>query len=166
MEVTTQVPQTGTKLHIDADRGFDGPSGDSVLRIKGQNQEGSQTFDASYVEVDGPSAQVIAQVLRQIKAPTPELQSEIAREVQATFGDKLGGRDAQQVATIVARAWSQRLIQQMGLPQQQAEQHLDSLAERFERTAAQRRQQPAYSGQGQQPQGQGQGQYPGQGQGR
>ncbi|HWF25918.1 MAG TPA: hypothetical protein VG275_10745 [Solirubrobacteraceae bacterium] len=143
MEVTTEVPQTGTRLMIDADRDFDTPSGDSVLRVRGERRDGAQVLDAAYVEVDGQEAQAIAQALRQIRQPTPELHDEIAREVQAAFGARLGARDASQIAQIVSRAWWQHLGVHLGTEQQEREQRLQRLAERFERASAKRRGAPS-----------------------
>jgi hypothetical protein len=143
MEVTTEVPQTGTRLMIDADRDFDAPSGDSVLRVRGERRDGGQVLDVAYVEVDGQEAQAIAQALRQIRQPTPELHDEIAREVQAAFGARLGARDASQIAQIVSRAWWQYLGVHLGTEQPEREHRLQRLAERFERASAKRQGAPS-----------------------
>jgi hypothetical protein len=143
MEVTTEVPQTGTRLLIDADRDFDRPSGDSVLRVRGERKDGGHVLDAAYVEVDGQEAQAVSQALRQIRQPTPELHDEIAREVQAAFGARLGARDAAQIAQIVSRTWWQHLGVHLGTDQQEREHRLQQLAERFERAAAKRRGAPS-----------------------
>jgi len=143
MEVMTEVPQTGTKLRIDADRQFEGQAGDSVLRVQGQSRDGSQVFDAIYVETNADEAQVVGTLLRALRQPPQELSDEISQEVQATFGSKLGGRDAHQISQIVTRAWRQHALQLLGA-QPEREQRLEQIAERFERAAANRRQAPAY----------------------
>ena len=142
-EVITEVPQTGTRLRIDADREFDVQSGDSVLRVRGERKDGGQVLDAAYVEVDGQEAQAVAYALRQVRQPSPELHDEIAREVQAAFGARLGARDASQIAQIVSRAWWQHLGAQLGADQNEREQRLERLAQRFERAAAKRRGAPS-----------------------
>lgn len=159
MEVQTEVP-TGTRLRIDADRQFEGQQGDSVLRIQGERPEGGQVFDATYVEVEHYEAQAIAKILRSLTSPPPEQLDEIAREVQATFGSRLGGRDAQQIAQMAVRSQAQLVGSWLGTsvgsgdiskPQEQ----LEYLAERFERAAAKKRNAPSWS---QQSEGDGQGQ--------
>lgn len=152
MEVLTEVPQSGTKLRIDADRQFEQQQGDSVLRVQGQSREGSPIFDAAYVEVSDQEAQAVATILQWITQPTPELQDKIAQEVQAAFSSKLSGRDAQQIAHIVTRAQTQALQEYVSLPRTQDQptngsQHpLQSLSERFQRAAARKR--GPYSGSG------------------
>lgn len=139
MEVTTQVPQTGTKLRIDADRQFEGQAGDSVLRVQGQSPDGGQVFDAAYVEVDAQEAQAIGMLVRNLRQPTPELQDAIAQDVLAPFTAKLSGKDAAQIAHIVTKAWWDQLASYLG-PQGEREQRIERLAERFDRAAAKRKQ--------------------------
>lgn len=147
MELQTEVPQTGTKVRIDADRGFEGQSGDSILHVQGQSTDGSPTFDAAYVEVNAQEAEAISHVLRWIGSPTPQMLDKVAQEVQATFSSKLGGRDAQQIAQLTATAVRQLVGQWIGAgSDHQVQEQVDTLAERFERAAAKRRQR--YAGQG------------------
>lgn len=146
MEVTTELPRSGTKLSIDADREFDGgQTGDSVLRVKGQSPDGSQTiFDASYVEVDSNEAAVVGAVLRMLRKPDADTTDQISQEILGAFGAKLGGRDAHQIAEIAHRAWR---TQNFGTdwPEEERSQRMEKLAERFERASAQRRT-PAFAG--------------------
>jgi hypothetical protein len=110
MEVLTQVPSTGTKLRIDADREFEGQPGDSVLRVQGQTPDGGQTiFDAAYVEMDATEAGVTAKVLRLLRKPDPAVTDEIAQDMLAAFGSKLTARDAHQIAEICARSWRDQI---------------------------------------------------------
>jgi hypothetical protein len=147
MEVLTEVPQTGTRLRIDADRQFEGHAGDSIMRVQGQGRDGSQVFDATYVETSAEEAKVIGALLRALRQPPQELSDEISQEVQATFGARLGGRDAHQISQIVSRVWWQNAQRLLG-SQDDREQQLEHLAERFERAAASRRQAPAYGAAG------------------
>jgi hypothetical protein len=149
MEVTTEVPQTGTRLRIDADRQFEGQAGDSVLRVQGQSRDGSQVFDAIYVETNADEAQAVGTLLRSLRQPPQELSDEISQEVQATFGSKLGGRDAHQISQIVVRAWRQQALHLLG-SQPDPDSRLEHLAERFQRAAANRRQPAAYTHNGEQ----------------
>lgn len=155
MELTTEVPQTGTRLRIDADRQFEQAQGDSVLRVQGE-KDGTPVFDAAYVEVDERDGEAVAQILDWTLTPPPEVQDEIAQQVQATFQSKLSGRDANQIAHIATQATWQAMMQSLGLPspdQIDKTQHpLAKLAERFRRAAAKRR--SAYSGGSQSPTGQ------------
>lgn len=148
MEVLTQVPSSGTKLRIDADREFDaGQSGDSVLRVQGQTPDGGQTiFDAAYVEVDAAEAEVTAKVLRGLRKPDRDMTDGISQDILAAFGGKLNAREAHQIAEIAASAWRDRAGQGTW-PQEECGPRLDKLAERFERASAQRKQ-PAFSGGG------------------
>lgn len=135
--VTTEVPETGTRLHIDADRPFDRHAGDGVLRVAGYSPDGSPVFDAAYAELDQEEAQLLAWLCRNAMAPTPETRDRYAQEVQATFSSKLSGRDAHQVADIIARAQWDALQEQMGIASQAGNLAVaQRLAERFERTAA------------------------------
>lgn len=159
MEVTTQVPQTGTKLRFDSDRQFEGQSGDSVLRVQGQRPDGGQVFDAAYVEIDPKEADATARLLRQIVAPDQSLQDRIAQEVQATFSSKLSGRDGQQIAHIVSLALQQQVSQWLGgSTTEQSRQKIERLAERLERAAGNRSNPSASYGSSQQSQQQGYGQ--------
>lgn len=148
MEVTTELPRSGTKLSIDADREFDGgQTGDSVLRVKGQSSDGSQTiFDAAYVEVDANEAAVVGGVLRMLRKPDADTTDQIAQEILGAFGSKLTGREAHQLAEIAAQTWRK---QNFGTdwPEEQRGQRIEKLAERFERASAQRRT-PAFAGAG------------------
>lgn len=147
MEVTTQAP-SGTKLRIDSDRQFEGQQGDSVLRVQGQSEDGSQVFDATYVEMDPQEAAVLARLARSVIQPSPQLQDKIAQEVQATFASRIGGRDAQQIAHIAAQAVQVQVAAWFGWtdqPTDQAMQPLERLAERLERSAAKRSKAPAFT---------------------
>lgn len=144
MQLTTQDPQTGTKVRIEADRGFDNQGdGDSVLRILGLREDGSQTFDAEYVEVDPREADGIARLLRHVRQPTQELQDRVAQEIQAMYSARLSARDAQQIAQVTVQATQRQISQWMGYSSpEQASKKIERLAERFERAAAQRSQSP------------------------
>lgn len=144
MELVTDAP-TGTKLRIDADRQFEGQQGDSVLRVQGERPEGGQVFDATYVEVDDKEAYAIAQLIRTARQPTPELMDTISREVQAMFGSRLSGRDAQQIAQTVGRAWWDWLGSSLSVTEEHRPQYVEALAERFERAAAKKRTPPAFT---------------------
>lgn len=149
MELTTEVPQTGTKLRIDADRAFEQSGGDTVLRVQGQGTDGGQVFDSAFVELSEQEANAVAKILEWVLQPAPEIQDMIAQEVQATFSSKLSGRDAQQIAHIVQIAQWQAMQQKLGLPSpeqvgDQGQHPLRRLAERFQRAAAKKR--AAYSG--------------------
>jgi hypothetical protein len=146
VEVLTEVPQSGTTLKIDNDRSFDGPSpGDSVLRVMGQSKDGTQVFDAAYVEVDPQEAETIALLLRQLRKPGADLTDEISQEVLAAFGSKVSGRDAHQISEICNRAWWQSLKTSFG-PHGESPQRIEQLAEKFERAAAKRRNAPSFTG--------------------
>lgn len=147
MEVQTQDPQTKTRLRIQGDRTFDRQSGDSVLRVQGQGEDGGQVFDAAYVEVNDQEAQGIGKMLRQLRSPSSELIDQIAQDVLGAYGSKLSGRDAHQIAHVIIRTQWQSLAQQFGQDESQQTQQIDRLAERFERAAANRRTTPSY-GQG------------------
>lgn len=146
MDLTTEVPQTGTRLRIDADRQFEGQPGDGTLRIAGE-REGSQVFDATYVEVDEKEADLTAWLLRAIRTPTPELLDRVAQEVQATFSSKLSGREARQTADIMWQAIRAQVREYAGVKGEH-DTMVDKLAERFERAAARRRQAFAHAGGG------------------
>jgi hypothetical protein len=148
MEITAQAP-TGTELRIQSDRQFDAQEQhDSVLRIQG-NKDGSQVFDAAYVEVTSREADCVAKLLRNARQPYPELQDAIAQEVQAAFSSKLTGRDAQQIAHLVTTATQQQVSRWMGgsssASPEQAGQQVERTAEKFERAAGQKRSAPAYT---------------------
>lgn len=147
-EVMTEVPESGTKLRIDADRSFERPTGDSVLRIWGQTPDGAQVLDAAYVECNAKEADLIGHVLRQGATPAPSTVDTIAQEVLATFGSKLSGRDAHQIATIAAKAQWLAAANRLGISgEQEAERTVNELAERFERASA-KAQTPPFMGGG------------------
>lgn len=140
MEVQTEVPQTGTRLRIDNDRQFDRPTGDSVIRVQAQSPDGGQVSDVTLVEVSGQESNLISFVLRQVQNPTQKTQELLATEVQAAFPSRLLGRDANQIAQLVARTHWLAVQQQAGIgDENQAEKAIQQLAERFERAAAKSR---------------------------
>lgn len=139
MEVQTKDPQTKTTLRIQGDRTFDRQSGDSVLRVQGQGEDGSQVFDAAYVEVNEQEAQALGKLLRQLRSPSSEMTDQIAQEILSAYGSKLGGAQAHQIAELVVRAQRWQIAQQFGTDESQQAQAIERLAERFERTAANRR---------------------------
>lgn len=140
MEVLTEVPQTGTKLRFDIDREIERPTGDSVMRVQGQSQDGGNLFDAAYVETNPEEADLVAIVLRETWAPSPETQDQIAQEVQATFGSRLSGRDAAQIAEIATQAQWRAVQQKLGLGDpNKVKKTAQKLAEQFERASAKRR---------------------------
>jgi hypothetical protein len=147
VEVQTQSP-SGTKLRIDADRTFEGQTGDGVLRIQGEGHDGGPVFDAAYTEVDPREADTVAKLLRATQQSPQEMKDRIAQEVQATFGSRLGGRDAHQIAEIVGQTWWQQCAAWLGVPTSEAAEKVERLAERFERTAAKRANPAAFSGAG------------------
>jgi hypothetical protein len=158
VEVQTQVPQSGTKLRIQNDRQFDQQSGDSVLRVSGQSQDGSPVYDAAYVEVEAREADTVGRLIRGARSPQPEIQDKISQEVQAAFSSRLSGRDAHQVALIATQAIQQQVAQWLGSPSgqptDQTSQKLERLAERFERAAGLKAAAPSFQGGDGQQQGQ------------
>ena len=150
MELTVDNPQTGTKLRLDSDRQLERQQGDSVIRVQALGQDGGQVFDAAYVECDAQEADLIATLLHGTQYQSPQTQDTIAQEVQAAFASKLSGRDAAQIAQIVARSWRQAIQTQLGIGDEaEAEQIVNKLGERFSRAASKRRE-PASSNGGQQ----------------
>lgn len=149
MELLTQVPETGTKLRIDSDRQFDRPHGDSVLRVQGSSADGgANVFDAAYVELNDQEAVLVGHLLRQTLQPSPKTQDMLAQEIQAAFSSQLSARDAAQIAAIVSRAWWNAAQAQIGIGEEPETKRLvGKLAERFDRTAAKRRE-PAWSANG------------------
>lgn len=135
MEVLTAPTQTGTVLRIDSDRQFEGKPGDSVLRMAGESKDGSQVFDATYVECSAEEAHMVGWILRSIRQPSPELLEKMAQEIQATFSH-LSGRDAHQAAEV---AWS-GIWSATGLTDEEMKQHVTTLAERFERASSRAKQ--------------------------
>jgi len=151
VELTVDNPQTGTKLHLESDRQLERQQGDSVMRVQAQAQDGGQVFDAAYVECDAQEADLIATLLRETQNQSPQTQDTIAQEVQAAFASKLSGRDAAQIAQIVARSRRQAIRTQLGVGDEaEAEQIVNKLAERFGRAASKRRE-PSSGNGGQQP---------------
>jgi len=147
VELTVDNPQTGTKLHLESDRQLERQQGDSVMRIQAQARDGGQVFDAAYVECDAQEAELIATLLHNTQYQSPQTQDRIAQEVQATFASKLSGRDAAQIAQIVARSWRQSVQTQVGIGDEaEAEQMINRLAERFSRAASKRRERPSGNG--------------------
>lgn len=147
MEVVTQVPSTGTKLHIDADREFDHQSGDAVLRILGQASDGHQVLDAAYVQCNATEANLIGYLLRQTLTPQPETTDVITQEILAAFGSQLSARQASQISQMASRAQWSTLSQQLATDQQNAERQINELAERFQRASA-KAETPAFAGSG------------------
>lgn len=144
MEVLTETKPGGTKLRFNADRSLDQPSGDSVISVHGE-RDGTTVIESTYVQVDEREARAVGLVMDQIQAPTPPLLDKIAQDVQSTFGSKLSGRDAHQVAEIATRCWSEYLSTEIG--PREASDKISSLTERFQRAAASSRQ-PTGSGNG------------------
>lgn len=140
MEVTTQVPETGQRIKIDADRQFDGQTYDSVVRIQGQNPDGTPSLDATMVQVDEQEAEAIGKLIRSLKSPQQEVLDRIAQEVQATFSAKLSGRDAQQIAHLVHRSWWEQFSSSFGSTDEpERASKVEYLAERFYRAAGRSR---------------------------
>jgi hypothetical protein len=136
MEVITEVPNTGTKLRIDADREFDRQTGDAVLRIFGQSPEGEQVLDAAYVEVNTREADLLADALREARTPMPYTNDALTQEIQAAFSSKLSARDAAQIAQIAHRTRWQGIVGRWAGNEADAERTINELAERFERASA------------------------------
>ncbi len=153
MELTVDNPQTGTKLHLESDRQLERQQGDSVMRIQAQAKDGGQVFDAAYVECDAQEADLIASLLHNTQYQSPQTQDRIAQEVQATFASKLSGRDAAQIAQIVARSLRQEVQRRLGVGDEaEAEQIVGRLVERFSRAASKRREPASGNGSQQSPQ--------------
>ncbi len=136
MELTTEVPETKTRMKFDTDRPWDHQTGDSVMRALGVTTDGSQVFDGVYVETNPEDAKLIAYILRQSSAPTGKTRDGIAQDVQAAFGSSLSGRDAAQIAQIATRAIWLAAQRELGLPESQTDDKIQQLAERFERASA------------------------------
>lgn len=142
MQVEAQVPDTGTRLRLDADRQFESQQGDSVLRVQGQTPDGSPVFDAVYVEVTGQEARAVALLAEFIQKPPAQVEDAIAQEVQAAFSSRLTGRDAQQVAHIAHLAIWQALAPTLGIDPRsmpnpaEGQNPLRRVIERFQRAAA------------------------------
>jgi hypothetical protein len=152
VELTVDNPQTGTKLRLESDRQLERQQGDSVMRVQAQGQDGGQVFDAAYVECDAQEAELIATVLRETQYQSPQMQDRVAQEVQATFASKLSGRDAAQIAQIVARSSRQAVQTQLGIGDEaEAEQAINRLVERFSRAASKRREPASGNGAQQSP---------------
>jgi hypothetical protein len=152
VELTVDNPQTGTKLRLESDRQLERQQGDSVMRVQAQGQDGGQVFDAAYVECDAQEAELIATVLRETQQQSPQMQDGVAQEVQATFASKLSGRDAAQIAQIVARSSRQAVQTQLGIGDEaEAEQAINRLVERFSRAASKRREPASGNGAQQSP---------------
>jgi len=150
VELTVDNPQTGTKLRLESDRQLERQQGDSVMRIQAQGQDGGQVFDAAYVECDAQEADLIAHLLHETQYQSPQTQDTIAQEVQATFASKLSGRDAAQIAQIVALSWRRATQSRLGVGDEaEAEQIINRLVERFSRAASKRREPASGNGGGQ-----------------
>lgn len=140
MEVTTQVPETGQRIKIDTDRQFDDRMYDSVFRVQGQNPDGTPSLDATMVQVDEQESEAIGKLIRSLKSPQQDVLDRIAQEVQATFGSKLGGRDAQQIAQLVHRSWWEQFSSAFGgTDEPERASKVEHLAERFFRAAGRSR---------------------------
>jgi hypothetical protein len=150
VELTVDNPQTGTKLHLESDRQLERQQGDSVMRVQAQAQDGGQVFDAAYVECDAQEADLIASLLHDTQYQSQQTQDRVAQEVQAAFTSRLSGRDAAQIAQIVARSRWQAIQGQLGIGDEaEAERIVNRLVERFSRAASKRRE-PASGNGGQQ----------------
>jgi len=150
VELTVDNPQTGTKLHLESDRQLERQQGDSVMRVQAQTQDGGQVFDAAYVECGAQEAELIASLLHDTQYQSQQAQDRVAQEVHAAFTSRLSGRDAAQIAQIVARSHWQAIQGQLGIGDEaEAERIVNRLVERFSRAASKRRE-PASGNGGQQ----------------
>lgn len=132
--LTAEDQQTGAVLQINADR-LDGVTRDGVLRVLGE-RPGGGSIDATFVQVDQAEAKAVGDIARVGVQPSDRVVGEIARDVQAAFLDRLGGRDAQQIAQIAARAIGRSVAPELGEPTVR-EGRVRELAVRFDRAALQ-----------------------------
>lgn len=146
MELVLDHPQAaGGKIRLDSDRQFDRQQGDSVMRFQ-TLVDGTQVFDATYAELSAEEADLMGELLRQVRQPSQLTQDRIAQEVHAIFQGTIGGRDAAQIAAIVGQSWWKAIRDQLGVGDEpEAERIVNGLAQRFDRTASKRREPAAAS---------------------